>query len=175
MSPHQILIVVTRLTAVVWVLSTLSSSYTLFMYMDADDAYGASFGIPITVIAAYMVLKLLVGVALWVFPSFIAHKLLPEHASSKSENPITIQQWQTLGFVLIGIWALSSSIPDALYWFEMHAALRQNGASFTDFDAEQKASVYSTVAEVTIGFFLVFGSKALSGLIHTVRTAGYRN
>jgi len=83
-----------------------------------------------------------------------------------------LQEWQMLGFICIGIWALSNAIPSALYWLTYYSMSFGDSSDAFYLDAEQKARVASMLAELVIGLWLVFGAKGFAAFLFKIRTAG---
>jgi hypothetical protein len=168
-SPLQILIVCLRLVALVWVLYTLNHLYGLFAFL----VNGPTPSISRSAVWFFALLQLATCGVLWFFPATIARGLLPSLRSEpKVALPAELVDWQTLGVIGIGLWALSRAIPDALYWATFYNVTLSAGYSALDLDAAQKAGIVSTVAELVIGFWLLFGAKGFAAFLFKVRTAG---
>lgn len=169
MSPHQILTVCIRLVAVIWLLYTVSHLDSLFAYLDADSRLLLNK----TTVLIFALLQVAACAILWFFPRSIAAKLLPGRDTDATPAPSSSLEWQTLGVVCIGVWALTNAIPDALYWltfFNMMAELSNLGWAY--FSPQQKAAMISTAVELIIGIWLVFGARGLASILFKIRTAG---
>lgn len=157
-----------RFGALVWLLYTISHLNGLFAYVEE----GAPIQIDKTVVVLFAALQIGVCVFLWLFPRSVAAQLLPGRNTDEVVKPSSQLEWQTLGVICIGLWALSRAIPDAVYWITFYnmAASSKLGLSF--FNAEQKAAMLSTVAELAIGVWLLLGAKGTAAFIFKARTAG---
>jgi hypothetical protein len=162
MTPHQIIVVVLRLIALVWLLYTLTHVYGLFAVLAEDP--DALLSRPIVLFSAAF--QVIVCLALWFFPSTIATNLLrsapPAHEPAPA-RPIT--EWQLFGVIVVGLLALAQAIPDAIYWVTYAAMATGYNLSFFDLDADQKANALATVFELSIGLWLVFGAKRVAALL----------
>lgn len=170
MNPHQILMTVIRLVAIVWILYSISHTYSLLDFINSPPQ--SEFYTPVmnkTSIASFLILKILIGIVLWVFAFIIARKLLPPNFAYQETSTISIEQWQTLGLVLIGVWGLTSAIPDAYYWLKINDFNKSYGSTFDELSHESKVSVVATIMELIICFFLIFGSRALTNIIRIIR------
>jgi hypothetical protein len=169
MTPHQIVVVVLRLGALVWLLYTFSHVIGLFAVLRAEP--GALLNRPIVLFSAAF--QVIVCMALWFFPSTIAANLLrsaPESNEPASARPIT--DWQVLAVIFVGLLALARAIPDSIYWVTYAAMATGYNLGFFDLDADQKANALATVFELAIGLWFVFGAKRVAGLLFKSRDAG---
>lgn len=169
MTPLQIVALVLRLVALIWLLFTVNHLHGLFAYVNNDS------GIVITksVIWLFAILQIATCAVLWLFPTTIAEKLLPSASTTEpTRPPVALVEWQTIGVICIGIWELSKAIPDAIYWMTYYSMRFGADADAFYLDADQKGLLASTVAELVIGVWLVFGAKGFAAFLFKVRTAG---
>ena len=113
MAPIQVVAVCLRFLAIVWLLYALNNAYGALSYL------GLQGGVPGSrwVVWIQAALQLVVCGALWFFPVTIASKLLPSYSRPPDpQNPPHLHEWQTLGVICIGLWALSRAVPDLVYW-----------------------------------------------------------
>jgi hypothetical protein len=168
MSPQQIIIVGLRLIALLWTFHVVSHSYELFSYANVD----ATAALSKSSILAFALLQLGIAAIFWFFPATIAAKLLRSGSQSEESVSPSLQQWQVLGFICIGVWSLCRAIPDAMYWTTVGIMANSSDVEFSSFSIEQKASVVSTILEIVIGLWLVLGAKGLAVAIYKLRTTG---
>lgn len=162
MTPHQIVVVILRLVAMVWLIHTLTHMYGLFAVF--DDASGVRLSRPIVLLSA--VFQVFVCLALWFFPSTIAATLLRSAQPSNEPTPARpMVEWQTLGVILVGIWALTQAIPDTIYWVTYYAMLSGSNMSFFDLDPDQKANAFATVVQLIVGLSLLLGAKGIAAAL----------
>jgi hypothetical protein len=167
-APRQIIIVCLRLLALVWLLYALNHSYGLFVYANN----GAELALSKSTVAFFAVLQVATCAVLWLFPASIAAMLLPSVSANHEASPSNPVQWQTLGLICVGFWGLSRSIPDVVYWVTFLNMLPASEGSYSLLSAEQNAGIISTVVELGIGLWLVFGAKGFAAFLFRVRTAG---
>jgi hypothetical protein len=169
MTPIQIVAVCLRLLAVIWFLYILGHTYTLMSVWRVGSAEVMDRAFLWFTIG----LQLIICVLLWFFPATIARKLLPAAADSgETRSPVALVEWQTLGVICIGVWALTRAVPDVFYWVTFYAM--SISANYGDYDVplDQKAGIFSTLAELAVGFWLVFGAKGFAALLFKIRTGG---
>lgn len=109
---------------------------------------------------------------LWYFPLTVARKLLPVMKDSGPDRSTGPSHLELLAFSILGAWVLAGALSDATYWFAF--ALVTNGSEYGEVQlgAENIASIWTTVIELLIGFFLLFGARGLVALLRHLRYAG---
>ena len=169
MTPHQIVVVLLRLSAMIWLLFTLTHMYGIFAVYDYAEGVGLSR--PIVLLSAAF--QVFVCLALWFFPSTIASNLLrceqPAHEPAPA-RPLV--EWQKLGIICIGVWALSQAIPDTIYWLTRYAMMVGSDLGFRDLDADQKANALATLVQLALGLWLVLGANSFAAALFKQRGAG---
>lgn len=110
-----------------------------------------------------------VGVAicalLWFFPLSIARKLLPVMREPRSEAGMDGSMALSVGLTLLGVWLLATALPNATYWLSLFVLSRQSSGYHLDWGPEQMASIATTIAELVLAVWLVFGSAGIRRLI----------
>jgi hypothetical protein len=169
MTPHQIVVVVLRLGALVWLLYTFTHVFGLFAVTRGDP--DALLSRPIVLFSAAF--QVIVCLALWFFPSTIAANLLPRAPDANERAPVRpITEWHVFGVIFVGLLALARAIPDAIYWVTYVAMATGYNLSFFDLDADQKANALATALELAIGLLLVFGAKRVAAMVFRQRNEG---
>jgi hypothetical protein len=122
------------------------------------------------VIVAVTIIILAIAAGLWFFPLAVANKLIPR--SCKTDHlHVPLDQAESVGFSLLGLWVLTSSVPDAFYWvFMRYQASRPN--SMLELRADDYSYMVTTAVEVVLGIWLLFGARGLRRLLRWARTAG---
>jgi hypothetical protein len=122
------------------------------------------------VIVAVTVIILALAAGLWFFPLTVAGKLIPR--SGKTDHlRVPLDEAESIGFSLLGLWVLASSVPDVFYWvFMTYQALRLN--SMLELRANDYSYMVTTAVEVILGIWLLFGARGLRGLLRWARRAG---
>ena len=170
MTPHQVVVVCIRLVALVWLLYVVNHSYGLFAYVNSD----ARVALHKSVVLFFASLQVATSGVMWFFATSIAAKLLPPVRPTQSTPPSSLLQWQTLGVICVGLWSLNRSIPDVVYWVTFYNMAESTGVGTDSLSAEQKASFFSTVVELAIGLWLLFGAKGFAAFLYKARTAGLK-
>jgi hypothetical protein len=138
------------------------SAYTNF------DSY--SLNIVVVLVVAFIVL--LAGF-LWKFPLFLA-KILIDFGSFDDEEMggFNEKSIYTLSFVLLSTLLLYWALSDTVYWWFWLSAQAELSQYTNDFSAQQKASVFATVAEGVFAILLIVGSGQISRFVLWLRRAG---
>jgi hypothetical protein len=102
---------------------------------------------------------------LWVFPLTVARALLPVMREPRSETAMSGSVALSVGLTLLGVWVMAYAIPDLLYWATLFLLTRQHGAAYFGWGYEQISSVITTVAELVLAAWLIFGSSGIKRLI----------
>ncbi len=170
MTPHQVVVVCIRLVALVWLLYVVNHSYGLFAYVSSNT----SVALNKSVVWFFALLQIATSGVMWFFATSIAAWLLPSLRPTQSTTPPALVQWQTLGVICVGLWSLSRSIPDTVYWVTFYNMAESTGVSTDSLSAEQKASFFSTVVELVLGLWLLFGAKGFAAFLYKARTVGLK-
>ena len=126
--------------------------------------------IAITYAVCYGLALVLICLVLWFFPLTVAKELIP----FESGQPTTLSQDSILSiaFVILGLWVLSTAIPDMVYWSIVISQSREMGLSWQDAAADVKGNTYATILEIIIGLWLLLGAKGLKNILLAVRALG---
>jgi hypothetical protein len=152
MTPQQIVGLGVRLVAV-WVairaIFTLLMNARAFWAMDmADKALNTS------VLTAFWIA---VALVLWLFPMWIAHKLIPR---TRFEDKLNLQPMEAarVGCCLICLWLLSNEL-HSFVWFVFKGALTPGDVSvIRHFSPEEQVQFAVVSTQVAFALFLTFGS-----------------
>jgi hypothetical protein len=167
-TPLQIVALGVRLVALIWLLYTLNNLHHVFMYLDMEMYRGVSRPL----VWIFSGLQLAGCALLWFFPRSIAARLLPSRDAQQPASSPQLVEWQTIGVILIGLWAMVDAIKNALYWA---GVLFWVQGSFGDFSPEWKASVILTLVEFPIALWLLLGAKGIAAALFRLRTAGLKD
>jgi hypothetical protein len=168
-TPIQIVAVCLRFLAIVWLLNALNDAYGALTYLLVQSEVPDFRWF----VWAQAALQLAICCALWFFPTTIATKLLPSYARpTDSHSPPGLLEWQTLGVICIGLWALSRAVPDLVYWGTYMGMALDGDSPVSQLSADQRAGLLATFAEIAIGLWLVLGAKGAAALLFKIRTAG---
>lgn len=162
MTPHQILIVVTRVLVIFWFLSLLGQAAAI-------PSTIRNTGVSATPFLITLGLQLVAIVVLWLFPATLASKLLRAGNVPVQTSAVPFDEWRDLVFVGVGVFILARALPDVIYWVILAAAPE---SSFPDFSFEQKANALLSLLDLAIGLVLTLGAPAVAALIQKGRRAG---
>lgn len=168
MTSAQIVGLGVRLFAIWLVVSVLRHVPGMWQFNASGVAASNSATNLVIVVVAVLILALAAG--LWFFPLTVANNLVPR--SSKTDHlHVPIDQAQSVGFSLLGLWVLTNSVPDSFYWiFMTYQASRPN--SMLELRGSEYAYMVTTAIEIILGIWLLFGARGLRGLLRWARTAG---
>jgi len=127
---------------------------------------GSGAGFVVTVSA----ILVLAAVGLWFFPLAVARKLLPK-ATLDQPTPLPVEEVQRTGFCLLGLWVLTESVPDLIY-YAVAFAVSTSASALMSFEKNSYANVAHTIVEFVIGVWLLLGARGLLGVLRWARTAG---
>ena len=117
-----------------------------------------------------IIILIAVTIALWFFPLTVARNLIPK-ATLDQPTPLPIDQFQSAGFCLLGLWALTEAVPRFVYMiFIVYHSTRPN--AMVALEPHNYAAIAQTVVELAVGLWLLFGARGLLGVIRSARRAG---
>jgi hypothetical protein len=121
---------------------------------------------------AIVLFPILAAILLWFFPLTVAGKLIPD--TKPEELPIALSgtEIETVAFSILGLWILATAIPDIFHWATFGYLVKASGVGRAQLTPENIGNIVGTVVELVIGFWLLFGSKGIAGLIRRYRYAG---
>lgn len=151
-----------RLFAIFLVATSISQFGMLLEALANDGKVGfASISYPLQVLNT--ALPLIVAFGLWIFPTFVAQKIVkPEF--DKPVEPIKPEAILTVLAVSLGLFVLSSAVPSVLYWSTYVGMTQQShyGEPILSIGKEGVASIVASVAELFVGLALVLKGRTLS-------------
>jgi hypothetical protein len=146
-----------------YLLATVPSMWS-FVGRDFNDYAGA------WVIVVVSIVLLTAVILLWMFPLTVARKLIPRTATDQA-TALPIDQVQSVGFCLMGLWLLANAIPNVFWWTVMVYQSSRPQSRFS-LESGNYASMAYTIVELVIGVWLLFGAQGLLGVVRWARTAG---
>ncbi len=165
MTPHQTLAVTIRCFALWLFLYCSTIIFSNYFYV---KEHGGNFTLLTPFISVAIVAFLCI--LLWKFPLFFSKKILPV----TTENPITsplFESWFTVGSSLIGLFALSKSIPAlAGYFIQHYLAFKLYPTTF-QVSPDWRLHVAFNIFQVAFGLWLFFGGKGLKKVLIWARYA----
>jgi hypothetical protein len=160
----QIVALGVRLFSIWLVLYLFGHSPGLWTFIEHGESGSGSFVVAVSAVLA------LAAVGLWFFPLAVARKLLPK-ATLDQPTPLPVEEVQRAGFCLLGLWVLTESVPDLVYYGVAFAASKSPSALMS-FEKNTYANVAHSIAEFVIGVWLLLGARGLLAVLRRVRTAG---
>ena len=142
-----------------------------------DEEYAAL--APVYVGTAVVLLSGLILCAfLWFFPLTIARKLLPVMKEPHTASTVGPSSAMSLGITLLGVWMLTTAVPDAAYWITVAVVNRrmalQYPVDFVPHTAQDIAGMVSTAVQLVIALGMILGSTGIRGMIERYRRGGER-
>ena len=123
-----------------------------------------------TAVIIFSIILLAVTAGLWLFPLVVARKLIPR-ATLDQPTALPIEQVQSAGFCLLGLWVLTEAVPRLVYIsFIMYHSTRPN--AMVSLEPQNYAGIAQTVIQFIVGLWLLFGARGLLGVLRWARTAG---
>jgi hypothetical protein len=92
----------------------------------------------------------------------------------KAAAPLRVVDWQILGVVCVGLWGLIRAIPDAMYWAVKLQTWFTADYGLTALSISQKARIASTILELSLALWLVFGARRVSKYLFGARITAAR-
>jgi hypothetical protein len=168
MQKEQIVGIAVRLSAIFLGLYTWRyvSGLVPLLAAPSQDSIGVGF---LLLLALFPILASLL---LWYFPLAVASKIIPDIKTEKASTPLDAGGIEVVAFSVMGLWVLTTAVPDIFYWIVF--AYRTKSADFgnPELSPESVGYIVATVVELVIGFWLLFGSKGILGIIRRIRYAG---
>jgi hypothetical protein len=126
-----------------------------------------------TLLIVMVIISLSVFAAMWIFADKIAGWALARRDSAQFESQLGVQQWQHIGFAMIGAWFVMEGLVQVGSNLRSWTMLRWGESDYTP---EQINSVLWSgadwVIQIALGIGLMLGARGLAGLLHRLRTAG---
>jgi len=162
LTPHQILAVCLRTVALIWGVYTLIHIPEQLIRLDHPLVDNR---VVVCVIAGC---QLGVCAVLWFLPGTIAKMLLTGKDVAESLAPRLVD-WQMLGVVLVGLFALAQAIPAAVYWVILLHSWLTGDFGAGGLTVAQRARLASVALELIIAVGLVFGARGITRYLFGVR------
>lgn len=155
-----------RVFAIFVVIYTLRFGANLLPFLGSGEAVRATW----TFFAFFAVPPLAAAVIFWLFPLTLARAILPKVMVAESKTNWKIDDIQEVALSVLGVWVLATALPDVFQWIVYSHLM--NKYQLGELSPENVGKIWATAVELTIGFWLVFGAKGISGIIRMARTAG---
>lgn len=114
----------------------------------------------------------LVAILLWFFPLTVATKIIPSIKTSSAPTSLDAGGIEVIAFSVMGLWVLTTAIPDAFHWITFVYLAKSVNVGNSELSPENIGYIVSTIVELVIGFWLLFGSRGLLGIIRRARYTG---
>ena len=168
MSKEQIVGLAVRLFAIYLFLYGVTQVFAFLSVLRTEQFQGGAS--PIFYIIAFALIVLLICALLWFFPLFIARRLIPR--DSDGVPGVNTGDIFVLAFIVLGIWILASTIPDAV-------SLLANlflSPIYQDMPEEMVVQVRVAGARLIVEFViavgLIFGARGLKNFFYHIRGIG---
>ena len=162
LTPHQILAVCLRTGALIWGAYSLIHIPEQFIRLDHPVVDNRA--------AVWVIAGCQLGgcAVLWFLPGTIAKMLLPGKDVPEFATPCLVD-WQMLGVVLVGLFALAQAIPAAVYWVILLHSWPTGDFGAGALTVAQKARLASVALELVITVGMVFGARGITRYLFGVR------
>ena len=165
MSPIQTLAVGVRLFAI-WLLwyglTTVSGTYFSAHGENPNTSF-LPFIIGATLIASMCLV-------LWLFPTFVARKILPKQYDVKSDSKL-FEDWFSVGCSLLGVWSLAKAIPALGSYLIVNYLGQIMYPDTFKVNPDWPLHVAFNVFQLLFGVWLFLGAKGLKKILLWVREA----
>ena len=168
MHKEQIVGIAVRLFALFLVVYVLRHASALIPYLADSSSYKISF----TFLFLIVLFPILAAILLWLFPLTVAAKLIPDIKAKERPKTLSSTEIEQVAFTIFGLWVLTQAIPDIFYWATFVYMAKSLGMGRAELSPDNISNVVVTVLELVIGFWLLFGSKGIVGVIRRIRHAG---
>jgi hypothetical protein len=113
-----------------------------------------------------------IAVFLWKFPLFVASKLADFSSEDSTKLSLSESSAYRLGVVMLGLYLFYWAVSDSFYWAYMLFSQREILGLPLELGTQEKAMIFSTVVQLMMSVYLIFGSKRISDFLRKVRKAG---
>ena len=168
MHKEQIVGLAVRLSAIFLGLYTLRYASSWLPYISAPPPNDIS----LVFASAIILPPILAAVLMWFFPLALANKLIPDIKTKDAPVPLDPGSIEVVAFSVMGLWVLTTAIPDIFHWATYVYQVKNKHFGYFELTSENIGNIVSTVVELVIGFWLLFGARGLLGVIRRARHAG---
>ena len=165
MSPIQSLAVSVRLFAI-WLfwygLTTASRTYFSARNADQDTS--------LFVFAIAAIFTVSICIFLWLFPTFLAKRILPKQTDAPSDVPL-FEDWFSVGCSLLGVWSLAKAIPALFSYLIVNYLGQKMYPGIYTANPDWPLHVTFNVFQLLFGAWLFLGAKGLRKILAWVRAA----
>ena len=160
MSREDVIAVAVRVFAIFLLVSVVRTFPSAIALIDQAEPKPS-----LALVALVSVLSLALCAYLWFFPLTVARKLLPAMREPRSETAMNGSVALSVGLTLLGVWVLTSALPDAIYWVILFLHSRRIDAGPIEWQHEQIANMIATTGQLALAVWLIFGSSGIKRLI----------
>lgn len=105
-----------------------------------------------------------IGIVLWLFPVIVAKSILKSEINQEIE-PTNKASIFSIMISTLGLYVSLYAFIDITYYFtlwQIASSPDNYGNTYDLFSPETKANIWATIAELILGLFLIFKSKAIA-------------
>lgn len=168
MRKEQVVGLALRLFAIFLLMQALRQAAALIPYL-ADSATGR---VGLGVVLVSTLVPVAIAAFLWLLPLTIATKLIPGVNAKEPRSTLTATEIASVAFPILGLWVLTSAIPDMFYWATFAYIVKSSNVGRPELSPENIGNIVATGVELLIGFWLLLSSKGVVGLLKRLRYAG---
>ena len=161
MTKDDIVALSLRLSSIFLFLSALSkAATTLPNWFRAGE-------VSVAAALAMIVLPILVAIVFWKYAYSLAKAFVPTTATKSIEIKWSLSDVESTAFTVIGLYVLTSAIPNTLYLLSF--VIQASALSASKTEPGFVPRYIHAGAELLIGFWLLSGAKGLHGFLRKVR------
>ena len=164
MTKDDIVALSLRLSSIFLFLSVLSKAATTL------PNWARAGEVPVVATLVMIVLPLLVSIIFWKYAYSLAKAFVPTMPTKSIEIKWSLSDVETTAFTVLGLYVLTSAIPNAFYLLSFVIEASALSASKTEPGFVPR--YIHTAVELFIGFWLVSGARGLHSFLRKVRNAG---
>lgn len=168
MHKEQVVGIAVRLFAIFLGLYTLWQVSSLLPLISSQPSNNFS----LTFILLMAAPLIIAAILLWRFPLVVAARIIPDVRTKKPVTPLDAGSIGAVAFSVMGLWVLATAVPDIVYWITFIYRTKSADIGNPTLSPANIAGLVSTIVELVIGFWLLFGSRGILGLIKLARYAG---
>jgi hypothetical protein len=142
-------------------------AYVSYYFSLRDGSLGAFVGM--TIIP--MLIPLILGFGLLLFPETVTNKLL-KGGEISTESSIDLEAVERIAFSVLGLYLLFRVVSDLFYHGTSMFALSRHVEDVIEAYANPYALLVAAVAELVFALYLLFGAGGLVRLLAKLRTVG---
>ena len=167
---HQTVGIIVRIAAIFIVKKVISYIPNWYFYFSHELSEPEV----IVLMILYSAGLIIVAIFLWKYPLYISHKIIPETENKDKFSDVPFEQAQIALLSILGIGIVVLNLSDLFYWYSYLRELKSASDAGYPIETGVYASLYSTILELALGIWLIFGSRGIIQIINKLKYAGVK-